>query len=50
MVKGYRIEKFESVEIFKERMKNFNENIIECTSHTFFRASAARTLCALAHR
>lgn len=39
MVKGYRIEKFEPVEIFKERMKNFNESTIECTNHTFFRLS-----------
>lgn len=39
MVKGYRIERFEDVSIFAEKMKNFDENTIECTEHTFFRLS-----------
>lgn len=43
MVKGYRVEESEPIEIFKERMKNFDENTIECTSHTFFRLSEKTT-------
>src|SRR3989344_7489453 len=39
MVKGYRIEKFEDISIFVDRINNFNEKNIECTDHTFFRLS-----------
>lgn len=37
--KGYRIAEFEDIEVFRNRMKNFDENSIECTDHTFFRLS-----------
>ncbi len=33
------IERFEDISVFKERIKNFNEDAIECTTHTFFRLS-----------
>ena len=33
------IEKFEGESVFVERMKNFNEDTIECTSHSLFRLS-----------
>jgi len=39
MIKGYKIEKLEAIAVFTERMKNFDENTIECTIHTFFRLS-----------
>jgi len=39
MKRSYRIEKFEDVAVFRERMKNFDPNTIECTEHTFFRLS-----------
>jgi hypothetical protein len=39
MAKGYMIEKFEEESVFIERMKNFDEDTIECTSHTLFRLS-----------
>ena len=39
MGKSYRIEKFEPVSVFRKRMKYFDENTIECTSHTLFRLS-----------
>ena len=39
MVRGYRIETFEDVSVFQNRMINFDENSIECTHHTFFRLS-----------
>ena len=39
MVRGYRIEKFEDIEIFISRIKDFAENDIECTPHTLFRLS-----------
>lgn len=35
--KGYRIAEFEDIEVFRNRMDNFNTNSIECTDHTFFR-------------
>ncbi|MBI3412537.1 MAG: hypothetical protein HY051_00460 [Candidatus Aenigmarchaeota archaeon] len=39
MERRHRIEKFEDVASFKERVKYYNETDIECTSHTFFRLS-----------
>ncbi|MCX6818449.1 MAG: hypothetical protein NT129_00415 [Candidatus Aenigmarchaeota archaeon] len=37
--KGYKIIEFEPISTFSERMKQFNENTIECTEHTLFRLS-----------
>lgn len=39
MIKGHRIESFEDVAIFFERISSFDSAAIECTSHTFFRLS-----------
>lgn len=41
-MKGHRIEKFEEVAEFYERMKHFDVSSIECTAHTFFRLSEAQ--------
>ena len=37
--KGYKIEKFEDIEVFVNRMKDFDVKTIECTDHTLFRLS-----------
>lgn len=39
MSKGYRIAEFEDIEVFHGKMKNFTNDTIECTDHTFFRLS-----------
>lgn len=37
--KGFRISEYENATVFHERMKNFGNESIECTNHTFFRLS-----------
>ncbi len=36
---GHRIEKFEDVEVFLQRIANIEDSEIECTGHTLFRLS-----------
>ena len=37
MIKGHRIEKEEDIEIFLDRIGQYNKDQVECTKHTFFR-------------
>jgi len=39
MIKGHRIETFEEIPTFLDRLSSFSENTIECTEHTLFRLS-----------
>jgi len=42
MVKGHRIEKFESVEEFLHRIRGYGDNEIICSPHALFRLSEAQ--------
>ncbi len=39
MQHGHKIEKFEKINIFKEKLEHYDEIDVECTLHTFFRLS-----------